>query len=171
MFHRSKSFPLCLHTFVYYSMSGCSGGHLSWCCLGIFLLWAQVHTNYECVLNHVQLCGPINCSPPSSSVHGIFQARNTGAGHHFLLQAIFPPGIEPASLVSPALAGGFFTTSATWEAPYWLSRHNQFYGDFSLKEWDLLRSHVSLRLFFPITAALKKKKNPLVDTLSTRIWF
>ena len=25
------------------------------------------------------------------------------------------PGIEPASLVSPALAGGFFTTSATWE--------------------------------------------------------
>ena len=27
------------------------------------------------------------------------------------------PGIEPKSLASPALAGGFFTTSATWEAP------------------------------------------------------
>ena len=26
------------------------------------------------------------------------------------------PGIEPVSLLSPALAGGFFTTSATWEA-------------------------------------------------------
>ena len=26
------------------------------------------------------------------------------------------PGIEPASLMSPSLAGGFFTTSATWEA-------------------------------------------------------
>ena len=26
------------------------------------------------------------------------------------------PGIEPASLPSPALAGRFFTTSATWEA-------------------------------------------------------
>ena len=26
------------------------------------------------------------------------------------------PGIEPRSLMSPALAGGFFTTSATWEA-------------------------------------------------------
>ena len=26
------------------------------------------------------------------------------------------PGIEHASLKSPALAGGFFTTSATWEA-------------------------------------------------------
>ena len=29
----------------------------------------------------------------------------------------FPsPGIEPAS---PALAGGFFTSSVTWEAPKW----------------------------------------------------
>ena len=26
------------------------------------------------------------------------------------------PGIEPSSLMSPALAGGFFTASATWEA-------------------------------------------------------
>ena len=26
------------------------------------------------------------------------------------------PGIEPTSLVSPALAGGFVTTSATWAA-------------------------------------------------------
>ena len=26
------------------------------------------------------------------------------------------PGIEPTSLVSPALAGGFFTTSTTWKA-------------------------------------------------------
>ena len=26
------------------------------------------------------------------------------------------PGIKPASLTSPTLAGGFFTTSATWEA-------------------------------------------------------
>ena len=28
------------------------------------------------------------------------------------------PGIEPTSLIFPALTGGFFTTSATWEAPY-----------------------------------------------------
>ena len=25
------------------------------------------------------------------------------------------PGIEPGSLMSPALTGGFFTASATWE--------------------------------------------------------
>ena len=35
------------------------------------------------------LCDPMNCSPPGSSVHGIFQARNTGVGCHFLLQGIF----------------------------------------------------------------------------------
>ena len=30
------------------------------------------------------------------------------------------PGIETASLVSPALAGRFFTTRATWEVQYFL---------------------------------------------------
>ena len=45
--------------------------------------------------------------------------KNTGVGCHALLQGIFPHlGIEPSSLVSPALACGFFTTSATWEAGY-----------------------------------------------------
>ena len=36
------------------------------------------------------------------------------------------PGGQPMSLVSPALAGGFFTTSATWEA-FYLSRYRQNY--------------------------------------------
>ena len=31
------------------------------------------------------------------------------------------PGIKPVSLTSPVLAGGFFTTSATWEALYYPS--------------------------------------------------
>ena len=47
---------------------------------------------------------------------GTLQARITGVDCHALLQGIFPkPGIEPRS---PALAGGFFITSTTWEA--WL---------------------------------------------------
>ena len=33
------------------------------------------------------------------------------------------PGIKPASLVSPALAGGFFTTSATWPCALLISVH------------------------------------------------
>ena len=31
------------------------------------------------------------------------------------------PGIEPASLMSPALGGRFFTTNATWETLYYFS--------------------------------------------------
>ena len=35
----------------------------------------------------------------------------------------FPnPGIQPSSLTSPALPGKFFTTSATWEAHYYVLR-------------------------------------------------
>ena len=30
---------------------------------------------------------------------------------------LLDPGIESESLISPALAGGFFTTSSTWETP------------------------------------------------------
>ena len=59
------------------------------------------------------LCGPMDCSLPGSSVHGIFQA--------IVLEWIavsfadLPnPEIEPTSLTS-ALASGFFATSATWE--------------------------------------------------------
>ena len=62
------------------------------------------------------ICDPMEGSPPGSSVHGILQAR--------LLEGLpCPPpgdlpdlGMEPASLMSPALAGKFFITSTTWEA-------------------------------------------------------
>ena len=62
------------------------------------------------------LCSPMDCSPPGSSVHGVFLARKR-VGCHVLFQGIFPTlGMEPASPASPALTGRFFTTSATWEA-------------------------------------------------------
>ena len=38
------------------------------------------------------------------------------------LEDLPDPGIEPASLTSPAHAGGFFTTSTTWEAIFACSR-------------------------------------------------
>ena len=31
----------------------------------------------------------MDCSPPGSSVHGVFPGKNTGVGCHFLLQGIF----------------------------------------------------------------------------------
>ena len=58
-------------------------------------------------------------SPPGSLVHGIDSpGENTAVGCHALFQGIFlTQGWNPCLLMSSALAGGFFTTSATWEAP------------------------------------------------------
>ena len=72
------------------------------CCVCVcYVCWAQ-----SCLT----LCDPVDYSLPGSSVYGVFQAR-------IWTRLTFPtpgnlpdPGIEPVSLVSPALAGGFFTT-------------------------------------------------------------
>ena len=46
-----------------------------------------------------------------------FPGKNTGGSCHFLLQVIFlTQGLNPRLLKPPALAGGFFTTGAIWEA-------------------------------------------------------
>ena len=45
-----------------------------------------------------------------------FSRQEYWSGLPFPIPGDLPdPGIEPTSLVSPALAGGFFTMSATWE--------------------------------------------------------
>ena len=60
------------------------------------------------------LCSPIACQSPLSMDS---LGKNTGVSSHSLLQGIFPtPEIKPASVMSPALAGRFFTTGANWEA-------------------------------------------------------
>ena len=62
------------------------------------------------------LCNPMDCNLPDFPAHGILQTR-------ILEWLPWPPpgnlpdpGIKPLSLMSPALAGKFFTTSVTWEA-------------------------------------------------------
>ena len=62
------------------------------------------------------LCNPMDCSLPGSSVYGVSQARIL-EWVAILLQKIFPSqGSNPGLLVSPALAGEFFTISTTWKA-------------------------------------------------------
>ena len=51
--------------------------------------------------------------------------QNTAVGCHALLQGVFPTqGLNPRLLLSLALAGGFFTTSATWEVPNYHPKQN-----------------------------------------------
>ena len=63
------------------------------------------------------LCNPMDCSLPGSSVHGILQARYWSGLLCPPPGDLPDPGMEPMSLLSPALAGRFFTTRATREAP------------------------------------------------------
>ena len=58
----------------------------------------------------------MDCSPPGSSAHGIFQAITLQWVARPPPGDLSDPGIKPASLISPALTGKFFTTSTTWEA-------------------------------------------------------
>ena len=59
----------------------------------------------------MSVCDPMDCSPPGSSVHGVLQA--------IILEWVAIPssrGSSRSRKMSPALAGRFFTTSASWEA-------------------------------------------------------
>ena len=74
------------------------------------------------------LCDPMDCSLPSSSVHGIFQAR-------VLEWVAIPspgdlpnPGIKPMSLASPVLADGFFTAEPPGKPKYrWADAKAQYF--------------------------------------------
>ena len=59
------------------------------------------------------LWNPMDCSPLSSLVYGIFQARMLERGCHILLQGTFLNQGSNPHFMSPALPGRFFTTGTT----------------------------------------------------------
>ena len=60
------------------------------------------------------VCDSMDCSPLSMG----FPRQEYWNGLPFPPLGDPPdPGIKPVSLMSPALAGRFFTTSTTWDAP------------------------------------------------------
>ena len=82
---------------------------------------SQAHKNIACMCAKlIQLCPTLwdamDCNPPGSSVHGILQARILEWVAVPSSRGSSDPGTKPISLVSSALAGGFFGTSAIWEA-------------------------------------------------------
>ena len=80
------------------------------------LCQAQFPKHLGYVLCCVTLCDPMDGSSPSSSVQRLFK-QEYWRGCHFLLQGLFLAQGLDSGLTSSALAGGFFTTSANWEAP------------------------------------------------------
>ena len=59
--------------------------------------------------------------------------KNTGVGSHLLLQGIFPTHKSKLCLLClPALAGGFLTIRASWEAPYEAHMKSKFSSETSM---------------------------------------
>ena len=91
-------------------------------------LWGEVHTRLplsplrhcESESEFTQSCptlgDPMDCSLPGSSIHGILQARIVDWVAMPSPENLPDPGMEPMSLISPALAVRFFRTRATWKA-------------------------------------------------------
>ena len=106
---------------------------LKFVCISLVVQWLRPHTPNTRYLGSITacayhpqllqscptLCDPMDYSLPGSSVHGILQAR--------ILEWVAMPSSRGSSqpwdrtqdsyVFLPALAGGFFTTSATWENP------------------------------------------------------
>ena len=94
-------------------------------------------------LSRVQLWDPLDCSSPGSSVHGILQARilewvaiSSPRGRD-----LPDPGIEPASLVSPALQAVLYSLSP-WGSLSWKYLEYEFalHVFFKTKGWKWTNS-------------------------------
>ena len=85
------------------------------------ILWDSTYVRYPACMHakSIQLCltlnDPMDCSPPGSSVHGILQARILEWVAMPFSRGSSPPGMKSHLFCSPALAGRFFTTRATWK--------------------------------------------------------
>ena len=107
------------------------------------------------------LCSPMEYSPPGSSVHGIFQARTLE------WVAFSSSRVSSQSrdwTLSPALAGGFFTTSATWGTlvltAYILSDRGEL--------WDHTR--LTCNRYFPLPPTFVAMAQNICAIESSHMW-
>ena len=81
------------------------------------------------------------------------------------------PGIKLASLMSPALAGGFFTTSATWEAHSTTGNTNSFTGFLERVRYILLKLFSLLLLSPPLLSPFPQSTHSCPQTVEVRCPF
>ena len=106
------------------------------------------------------LCEPMDCSPPGSSVHGILQQECSSRLPFPFPGDLSNPGIEPLSLASAALAGGFFTTApsrkpngiSSSQNPDWKSCTVLFYVPVHAESRNVMQLNVSQKQSCCITA-------------------
>ena len=93
------------------------------------------------------VCSPMVCSLLGLSVHGIFQARVLVQVAISFSKGSPNPGIEPVSLASPALAGGFSTTGPYMSIRTFWERQSVFQGSRTILHSYQLCMRVSIFSF------------------------
>ena len=79
-------------------------------------IFNSVHASVLSHFSRVQLCVTLWTVAHQAPLSMGFSRQEYWSGLPWPPPGDLPdPGTEPVSLTSPALAGGFFTTSATWE--------------------------------------------------------
>ena len=125
----------------HFATSKCYDLHFSW--LPIFFFFSHdnrcvvVFCMQGCVLSffsHVRLCATLWTAACQASLSMGFSRQEYWSGLPSPLQEIFlTQGLNLCLLCLPALATGFFTTSATWEAQWYLTKTLIC---ISIKEWS-----------------------------------
>ena len=91
--------------------------HIKYVCVYISINMCVCLCVYAQVLSHVQIFLTLWTVASQAPLSMEFSRQEYGSGLPCPPPGALPdPGIESASLMSPAWAGGLFTTSATWEA-------------------------------------------------------
>ena len=127
-----------------------------------------------CVLRHfsrVWLCETLWTVARQAPLPWDSPGKNSRVGCHSHLQGNLPsPAIQPLSLMSPALAGRFFTTSTTWEclADFFKScifvlAAPMALDAFLLSSWWANNSSFESHIFF-------SPQTPLPQSLCGRSW-
>ena len=101
---------------------------------------------------------PVSCSLPGSSVHGILQARMLKWAAMPSLKGSSWPRDWTCDSTSSALAGEFFTTSATWKPSYFIGPDSfilAFY--FQTDYFSIISGTSSLSLSFWVLFSLSYK--------------
>ena len=104
------------------------------------------------LLSHVRLCNPIDCIPPGSSIHWIFQAR--------VLEWVAIPFSRGSSwprdqTLVPHIAGRCFTVWATREAPSYIHIHIYIYTHIYIRIHIYIHTYIcSFPEYYGISNAL-----------------
>ena len=109
-----------------------------------------------CVCDHMDYC------PSGFTIYGIFQGRILEWLPLPTLGNLPNPGIKPRSLPSPALAGRFFITSATWEALDQCLAHSKHSVNVYKAKWTLYTfhhnsTHIAKSLLQALSSRITKK--------------